>query len=215
MTGSPRKMARPAEGASGEEGRRCVAAGVYGRLPLEGEVGGRRRRYGRRRLCVLGAAAGKGSVHMLLLHCWRRRDRRRTCRARRDAGVLPFVLIWPVAARHVGGDGIGRRKAVTGLPPELEGPVEARLAGRGAGVLPPACTAGGGVGARWVAAGVGMAGGGSACSERRRAMEASTCYFSAAGVGKTGGRRFGRGGAQACCHRRLRPAVAMGGGGFP
>jgi len=56
---------------------------------------------------------------------------------------------------------------------------------------------------RWcVAAGVGMAGGGSALWRGRQAREMGTCFCSAAGVGKTGGGRVGRRGALVCRRRR-------------
>jgi len=70
-------------------------------------------------------------------------------------------------------------------------------------VLPPAVTAGGGHGGWRVSVGVGIAGGGSVCWGGRREREAPTCYFSAAGVGRTGDGRVGRGGALVCCRRRF------------
>ena len=75
----------------------CRRRRVNGRRRRLGEAGCRRRRYGRRRLCVLAGVAGNGRVHMLLLRRRHRRDRRRTFRAERGAGVSPPVFVRPTA----------------------------------------------------------------------------------------------------------------------
>jgi len=149
----------------------------------------RRRVHGRRRLCVLGGAAGKGRVHVLLLRRRRWKDQRRKCRVGWSAGVSPPASVTPAAALRVEGDGGKGTRAHASAPP----PVLQR----------PAADVSGGDG-RWRgAAGVAIAGGGSAFWRERRERETCTCYWSAAGVGKTGGGRVGCAGALVCRRRRL------------
>jgi len=158
-------------------------------------------------------------VFVLRLRRWQ--DWRRTHRAGRGAGVsppafvrpatviwrgrLPPAAVWPAAALHVGWGGWKRRRSRASAPP----PASARPSEDVSGdvgrwcVAAGVCTAGGGDGARRVAPGGGMAGGGYACSGARPATDACTCYCSAAGIAKTGGERFGWGGALVCRRRRL------------
>jgi len=183
-------------------------------------VGCRRRRYGRRRLCVLGGLGGNGGVHVLLLRRRHRRDRRRTCRAGRGAGVSPPAFVrpaaaigrvglppaseWPATALRVGGGGgQGRRARASAPPPALARPAADVSGGEGRWCVAAAVgMAGGGDWASRAAAGFGMAGGGSACWGGRRARETCTCICSAAGVRKTGGGRVGRRGALVRLRRR-------------
>jgi len=148
----------------------------------------RRRRYGRWRLCMLATAAGNGGVYVLLLRRRRWKDRRRTCRVGRGAGVSPPASVWPAAALRVGGGG-GQRSRVraTAPPPALEG---------------PAADVSGEEGRGCVAAGVDMACGGT-WRRGLRVRKEQSCDWPAAGVGETGGGRVGRGRAQVCCRRCL------------
>jgi len=183
-------------------------------------VGCRRRRYGRWRLCVLGGSAGNGGVHVLLLRRRHRRDRRRTCRAGRGAGVSPPAFVrpaaaigrvglppaseWPATALRVGGGGgQGRRARASAPPPALARPAEDLSGGEGRWCVAAAVgMAGGGDWASRAAAGFGMAGGGSACWRGRRTRETCTCFCSAAGVGRTGGGPVRRRWALVCRRRR-------------
>jgi len=128
-------------------------------------------------------------VHVLLLRRRRWQDRRRTCRVGRGASVSPPASAWPAAALRVGGGGGQEKRArATAPPPALERPAADVSGGEG----------------RWRgAAGVGIAGGVSALWRGRQAREMGTCYFSAAGVGKTGGGRVGRRRPLVCHRRRL------------
>ena len=102
--------------------------------------------------------------------------------------MSPPAWASPAAALGVGGGGGRRTRARAFAPP----PALAR----------PAAGVSGGK-RRWcVAAGVGIAGGGSACWGALRARDTCTCLCSAAGVGKTGGGRDGWGGALVCRRRR-------------
>jgi len=160
----------------------------------------RRRRYGRRRLCVLAGASGNGRVHALLLRRRRGQDRRRACRLGTGAGVSPPASAWPAAALRVGGHGgRGTRARASAPPPSLERPAPGVSGAKGR------CRG---------AAGVGIAGGGSPCWGGRRARDSRKCFCSAAGIGKTGGRRVGRGGALSWRRRReyrRRPLCVLGG----
>jgi len=198
----------------------CRRRRLYGRRRRLGELGCRRLRNGRRRLCVLAGAADKGDVHVLLLHRRRWQDRRRTCRAERGAGVspppsvwpaaaigrvgLPPASVWPAAALRVGGGGgQGRRARSSAPPPAFAGPAADLSGGDGRWCVAAAVgVAGGGTWARRVAAVFGMAGGGSACWRGRQAGETCTCICFAAGVGKTGGGPVGRRGALVRLRRR-------------
>jgi len=192
LTAPPPASARPAAGVSGGEGRWCVSAGVCmagggsaclgGRRARDactclcpaagvGKTGGgrvgwggalvcrRRRGYRRRRLCVLGGTAGKVRVHVIRLRRRSLRDRWRARRAGEGGGVWPPALVsrrWLLgeAGRHLGT-----------APPPFDGKTGGGPAWRsGALVCCRRCL----YGRRWplggtVAAGVGMAGGGTAC----------------------------------------------------
>jgi len=95
--------------------------------------------------------------------------------------VMPPASAWPATALRVGGCGRKGTRARACAPPPA-------LARQAAGVS-------GGEGRCRGAAGVGTAGGGSACWGRGRARDACPCLCPAAGVGKTGGGRVGWGGA--------------------
>jgi len=146
----PPASARPAARAGGGHVAGRVAAGV--RMAGGGSA-------------CWGGRAGEGGVHLFLLRRRRRQDRRRVLGAGIVRGGLPPALVWPAAALRVGGgDKQGRQLAVTGPLPELARPAAGVSGGEGrlcaaSGV----CAAGGGHLAGRVAAGVGMAGGGSAC----------------------------------------------------
>ena len=221
-TAPPPAMARQAAGVSGGEGRWCVAAGVCmagggsecwgGRRARYactwfcsaagvGKTGGgrvgwggalvchRRRRFCRRLLCVLGWAAGNGRVHVLLRRRRSWQDQQRSCRVGRGAGASPPASVSPAAALRVGGGGgQGTRAHASAPPPALNR---------------PAADVSGEEGRRCVAAGVCMAGSGSACWGGARAGYACTCFCSAAGAAKTGGGRAGWRGALVCRRRRL------------
>jgi len=148
----------------------------------------RRRRYGRRRLCMLARAAGNGGVHVLLLRRRRWKDRRRACRVGRGAGVSPPASVWPAAALRVGGGGGQRRRVRATAPP----PALARPAADVSGEERRGC----------VAAGVDMACGGT-LRRGLRVRKGQSCDWPAAGIGETGGGRVERGRAQVCCRRCL------------
>jgi len=118
----------------------------------------------------------------------RREDRRRTCRVGRGAVVAPPALVSPATALRVGGGGgKGTRARAPAPPPALARPA--------AGVW-------GGERRCRGAAGVGFAGGGSACWGGRRERDACTCLCSAAGGVKTGDGRIRWGGALSWRRRR-------------
>ena len=73
-----------------------------------GGAGCRWRLYGRRRLCVLWGAAGKGDGHLLLLRRRCRQNRRHVLGAGIGRGGLPPASVWPASARRVGGGGRAR-----------------------------------------------------------------------------------------------------------
>ena len=188
-TAPPPALARPAAHMWAAHGKRRIAAGV-------GLAGGG--------TACEGWRAGKGRNLLRLARRRRWRDRRRACRAARGAGVLPPAnvrpvaaiwrgglppaSVWPAAALRVGGGGGKGGVYLLLLRRRCR---QDRLRALGAamcrGALLPASV--------WPAAALRVGG-------WRRAIEASTCFCSAAGVGKTGGACSGRASCGAGCRRR-------------
>jgi len=188
-TAPPPALARPAAHVWGGHGKGRIA-------PSVGIAGGGTACGGWR------AVKGRNSLRLARRRRWR--DRRRACWAGRGAGVLPPAIVRPAAAIWRGG-----------LPPASVWPAAALRVGGGGGkggvhllllrrrcrqdrrrvhgaamwrdALPPASV--------WPAGALRVWG-------RGRASEASTCFCSAAGVGKTGGACSGRASCGAGCRRR-------------
>ena len=172
----------------------CFAAGVgeTSGACLGRPCGGarcHRRRYGRRRLCVFGGAGRRGRGALVT--------------APPPALARPAARAWGghVAGPDAPGVGMAGGGSASSRGREGEGGVHMFLlrrrrrqdrrrvlwAAMWRGALPPASV--------WPAAALRVVGGG-------RASEASMCFCSAAGVGKTGGAWSGRASCGAGCRRR-------------